>query len=229
MMNKYGIQEDDIYNFDETGFVMGHISSEIVVTTSDRRGKPRAVQQGNREWATVIQAIGSYGGAIPPYIIVAGKTHLSSWYENSPLPKDWVIAVTPNSWTTNERGVDWIKHFDRHTKARTKGVYRLLILDGHESHHSIDFEAYCKENNIITLCMPAHSSHRLQPLDVSCFGPLKKLYGKEIEGLMRSHITHISKEDFFSALHKAFQATFTEKNIKQAFKELGLYRTTQNM
>jgi hypothetical protein len=41
---KYGVREEDIYNFDETGFVMGQISSEMVVTTSDRRGRPRAVQ-----------------------------------------------------------------------------------------------------------------------------------------------------------------------------------------
>ncbi|KAK8869333.1 DDE superfamily endonuclease [Apiospora arundinis] len=41
-ITKYGIQEEDIYNFDETGFLMGQISSEMVVTTSDRRGRPRA-------------------------------------------------------------------------------------------------------------------------------------------------------------------------------------------
>ena len=173
-ITKYGIQEEDIYNFDETGFLIGQISSEMVVTTSDRRGRPRTVQQGNREWVKVIQGVGSSGYVIPPYIIFAGKTHLSSWYENSPLPKDWVIAVTENGWTTNERGEDWIRHFDEHTKSHTKGVYRLLVLDGHESHHSTAFELYCKENSITTLCMPAHSSHKLQPLDAGCFRALKR-------------------------------------------------------
>lgn len=221
-INKWGIQEEDIYNFDETGFVMGQISSEMVVTTSDRRGRPRAAQQGNREWVTVIQGVASYGYTIPPYIIVAGKVHLSSWYEDSPLPPDWVIAVTKNGWTTNERGLDWIKHFDRHTKARTKGVYRLLVLDGHESHHSYDFETYCKENNIITLCMPAHSSHKLQPLDVGCFRALKRSYGQEIEKLMRAHITHISKEDFFPAFYAAFRTSFSESNVQGGFRGSGL-------
>ena len=32
---KYGIVEDDIYNFDETGFMMGIIFAGMVVTTSD--------------------------------------------------------------------------------------------------------------------------------------------------------------------------------------------------
>jgi hypothetical protein len=45
-----------------------------------------------------------------------------------------------------------------------KGKYRLLILDGHESHHSTEFELYCQQNNIITLCMPPHSSHLVDGL-----------------------------------------------------------------
>ena len=107
-ITKYGVHEEDIYNFDETGFVIGQISSEIVVTTSDRRGRPRAVHQGNREWITVIQGIGSYGYTLPPFIIVAGKVHLSSWYEDTLMPSDWVITTTENGWTTNEKGLDWI-------------------------------------------------------------------------------------------------------------------------
>jgi len=58
---KYSIQLEDIYNFDETGFMMGIIQSGIVVTGTDRRGKPKLVQPGNREWITVIQAINAEG------------------------------------------------------------------------------------------------------------------------------------------------------------------------
>jgi hypothetical protein len=88
-----------------------------------------------------------------------------------------------------------------------------LILDGHESHHSVEFEGYCKENKIITLCMPAHASHLLQPLDVGCFGPLKTAYRREIERLIRCFITHITKTEFFPAFHTAHQAAITESNI----------------
>jgi hypothetical protein len=219
---KYGIEESDIYNFDETGFMMGIISAAMVVTSVERRGRRKAIQPGNREWVTVIQGVNSQGWAIPPFIIVAGKYHLSSWYENSPLPPNWVISVTDNGWTTNERGLDWIRHFEQYTKPRTIGGYRLLILDGHESHHSAEFELFSKENNIITLSMPPHSSHLLQPLDIGCFGPLKIAYGKQIEGLMRAHITHITKEDFFPAFYVAHQSAITEQNIQGGFRGAGL-------
>jgi hypothetical protein len=106
--------------------------------------------------------------------------------------------------------------------ARTVSGYRLLVLDGHESHHSVEFEEYCKENNIITLCMPPHSSHLLQPLDVGCFGPLKKAYGQQIEGMIRAHILHITKDDFFPAFHTAFKETMTESNIQGGFRGAGI-------
>jgi hypothetical protein len=150
---KYGINDTDIYNFDETGFMMGVISTGMVVTSSDGRAKAKRVQPGNREWVTVIQGVNTKGWTVPPFIIVAGKNHLASWYQNSGFPPDWVIAVSENGWTTNERGMDWIRHFEKHTRARTVGGYRLFFLDGHESHHSDEFEEYCKENNIITLCI----------------------------------------------------------------------------
>jgi hypothetical protein len=74
---KYGIANNNTYNFDETGFQMGVVSAGVVVTTSERREWPKAVQPGNREWATVIAAINALGWAIPPFIIVAGMYHVS--------------------------------------------------------------------------------------------------------------------------------------------------------
>ncbi|RYC80880.1 hypothetical protein BFJ63_vAg16228 [Fusarium oxysporum f. sp. narcissi] len=219
---KYGIQSEDIWNFDETGFMMGVISSGMVVTGSERLGRPKSVQPGNREWITVIQAINAEGWVIEPFIIGAGQYHLANWHEEPTLPNGWVIATSQNGWTNNELGLEWLKHFNRCTTDRSVGSYRLLILDGHESHHSVAFEKYCQENNIITLCIPAHASHLLQPLDIGCFGPLKKAYGREIEHLIRCSITYISKTEFFPAFHAAFQATITEKNIKGGFRGAGL-------
>ena len=221
-MAKYGIRDGDAYNFDETGFAMGLISAELVVTSSERRQRARKTQQGSRQWATLIECISANGHCVPPFVILSGKVHLSSWYENSPLPHDWAIAVTENGWTTNERCLDWLQHFDKHTKGRTAGRYRLLILDGHDSHRSAGFEGYCKENNIVTICMPAHSSHRLQPLDVACFRPLKRAYSRAIEELMRARVTHITKEEFLPAVYAAHKAAMTESNIRGGFRGAGI-------
>jgi hypothetical protein len=218
---KYGILEEDIYNFDETGFQMGVISTAKVITGADR-AKPVSVQPGNREWVTVIDCISSYGWNVPPVIIFEGKVHQSTWYSDT-LPLDWVIGVSENGWTDNELGLKWLEHvFEKHTAHRTKGVYRLLILDGHGSHVTPEFDLFCKEHSIITLCMPPHSSHLLQPLDVGCFAVLKQSYGRQIEGYMRNGVNHINKPDFLRAFHAARTEAMTLANIQSSFAATGL-------
>jgi len=117
---------------------MGVASTIKVITASERRHNPKRVQPGNREWATVIQGINAKGWAIPPFIILKGQAHLSSWYYE-PIPQGWVVAVSDNGWTTNDLGFQWLQHFEEHTNQRKVGVWRLLVLDGHESHNSVQF------------------------------------------------------------------------------------------
>jgi hypothetical protein len=112
----------------------------------------------------------------------------------------------------------WLKHFDAHTKATSAEAYRLLIIDGHESYCLIEFQDYCKENKIIALCMPPHSSHLLQPLDVVPYSLLKRHYGDGISLLARSRIHHIDKETFLPAFKAAFEKTFTPENIRAGFR-----------
>jgi hypothetical protein len=133
------------------------------------------------------------------------------------LPQDWIIAVSENGWTTNELGLQWLKHFDEHTKKRVVGTHCLLAIDGHESHNSLAFKQYCKENKFITICMPPHSSHLLQPLDVGCFAPLKKAYERQAKDLMRNRIIYITKLEFLPCFIRAYNAAITPSNIQGGF------------
>ena len=87
--------------------------------------------------------------------------------------------------------------------ARTIGKYRLLILDGHASHESAEFDLFCKNHQIIPLYMPSHSSDKLQPLDVGCFAPLKEVYGIEVIRSIQNGIYHIDKENFLTLYREA--------------------------
>lgn len=104
-------------------------------------------------------------------------------------------------------------------------MYRLLILDGHESHLNQHFKDYCLENKILTICMPPHSSHILQPLDVVCFSPLKRKYSQRVRDLARRRVFHINKESFLPAFRDAFFNVFTEENCRKAFEASGLVPT----
>jgi hypothetical protein len=102
------------------------------------------------------------------------------------------------------------------------GSHRLLIIDGHKSHKSHAFQDLCEKSKIITLCIPPHSSHILQPLDVGCFSPLKRACGKEIRGLATSHIDHIDKKAFLASFKEVFSGSFSKKNIQSSFQATGL-------
>ena len=219
---KYGIMDEDIYNFDETGFQMGVISTAKVITGAERSNRPVSIQPGNREWVTAIDCISSSGWSLPPVIIFEGKVHQSTWYTDT-LPLDWVIGVSENGWTDDKLGLTWLRNvFEKHTAYRTKGVYRLLILDGHGSHITPEFDLFCKDHSIITLCMPPHSSHLLQPCDVGCFAVLKRSYGRQIEGYMRNGVNHIDKQDFLEAYYTARTETMNSANIHSSFAATGL-------
>jgi hypothetical protein len=222
MRAKYGIQDCDFYNFDEIGFMMGVICASMVVTRADRCGRGKAIQPGNREWATAIIGVSADGSELPPFLLVKGINHLTNWYTETDLPYEWVIKPTENGWTDNETGLEWLKHFHKHTYARTKGGYRMIVLDGHKSYISAAFEKYAKEHNIIPISLPSHSSHITQPLDVGCFSFLKRAYGTEIEKFVKGHITHITKVEFFIAFKAAYAKAITPENAKAGFRGSGL-------
>jgi hypothetical protein len=159
MRAKYSVVDGDFYNFDETGFPIGMITPGMVITRADRRGRVKGIQPGNREWATAIICVNGEGWDVPLFLVVQGVNHLANWYSETDLPRNWVIKPTNNGWTNNKTGLEWLKHFDKHTAPRAKGLYRMLVLDGYKSHESIEFQDYCKSYNIIALGLPPYSSY----------------------------------------------------------------------
>jgi hypothetical protein len=79
------------------------------------------------------------------------------------------------------------------------------VLDGHNSHVSPEFDQSCMGHQIVVLCMQAHSSHLLQPLDVDSFSVLKQSYGRLVEQLMGRGVNHIDKHKFLPLLRQVRQ------------------------
>jgi hypothetical protein len=75
---KYGVCDDDVHNFNKTGFQIGVIGLIKVVTGAERRARPELIQLGDREWVTVIQSICAARYATPPFIIYKGRVHISA-------------------------------------------------------------------------------------------------------------------------------------------------------
>ncbi|KAJ5568130.1 hypothetical protein N7450_001957 [Penicillium hetheringtonii] len=220
-IQQYGILADDIYNFDETGFAMGLCATHKVIARSEYYGRRSVLQPGNREWVTAIESISASGWALPPTLIFKGKQYNQAWFKE--LPYNWRFEVSANGWTSDKISLRWLqKQFIPSTNSRTHGRYRLLVLDGHGSHLTPEFDQICADHNIIPICMPAHSSHLLQPLDIGCFAVLKRAYGGLVGQKIRLGINHIDKLDFLTAYPQARTDAFQSETIRNSFRAAGL-------
>lgn len=61
----------------------------------------------------------------------------------------------------------------------------MLVLDGYGGHIQFDFLNLMKENGVVVVAQPAHTSHVLQPLDVTVFGPYKIYLEEELHRAAR--------------------------------------------
>jgi hypothetical protein len=123
-----------------------------------------------------------------------------------------------------------MKNFDKETKDKVEdGEYRLLLVDGHNSHHTVDFLLYAREHLIVVLCYTPHSTHIYQGLDDVIFLPLKKYIGEERDKWLREHAAAMDKNSFFAIYGRAHVRALTVDNITAAFKKTGVWPFNLNV
>ena len=105
------------------------------------------------------------------------------------------------------------------------GKWRVLILDRFCSHvMCYDTLRVFLDHLIHVVCMPSHTSSLLQPLDVSCFGPVKDKFQKDLsiiqQGLGRFTISNSELPGIFE-VSLAFGCT--AENIVIGFSACGIW------
>ena len=97
-------------------------------------------------------------------------------------PAGSMYSVSDSGWMVAANFKQWFaKMFIPAVKHLTTKHPVLLVFDGHHSHISLDLINFASENNIHLLCLPPHTTHLLQPLDVSVFGPVKAVWKKIVK------------------------------------------------
>ena len=113
---------------------------------------------------------------MPPFFVFPRKRMRAELLDGA--PSDSVGFVTDSGFINQDGFLDYIKHFAHHTR-RSLASPVLLLLDNHSSHISLAVIDYCRTIGIHLLSIPPHSSHKLQPLDVAFYGPLKTSYAAQ--------------------------------------------------
>jgi hypothetical protein len=217
---------------DEKGFQIGTLGCSKRVFDEvlyDQKGVTIALQDGNTQWITVLACVCSDGTASSPSLIfqLAAEALQSSWVDAIDTEKHSVfVSSSPSGWTNNNIGLSWLKEvFQRETRRQACSSYRLLLLDGHESHLTMDFINYCNDNKILLAVFLPHATHMLQPLDVGMFKPLSEAYSTELSKyLQRSQeLLPMTKGDFFPLFWSAWGAAFKPQTIRRSFEATGIH------
>ena len=73
----------------------------------------------------------------------------------------------------------------------------ILLTDGHKTHINIDVIDVCRENDVTLFCLPPHTTHALQSLDIAVFKSLKDSFAKAVRALSFTRKNFIaSKREF---------------------------------
>ncbi|KAK7479750.1 hypothetical protein BaRGS_00029026 [Batillaria attramentaria] len=88
---------------------------------------------------------------------------------------------------TQEKFLEWLQHFINTVRPSVENKV-LLILDGHSSHTgSLAAIDLARENGVVMLCLPPHTTNKLQPLDISFFCLLKTRFLQAQETWLRNN------------------------------------------
>ncbi len=110
------------------------------------------------------------------------------------------------------------------------GCPLLLLVDGHSSHFDPKSIHFARDHSVIIFCLPPHTTHEAQPLDVSFFGPLKKNWGNVCHDFIQTTPRKaITKFNFSSLFAQAWLKTCLPANICSGFEKAGIIPLTQTV
>jgi hypothetical protein len=218
-IEELGVLPEDMWNMDECGVRVGVSKSQYVYT---KHGKQILIPHANnREQISLVECCSADGRVIDPMLIIKASTIFEHWIVD--LPPKYLIHTSDSGYSNDQTSLDWIKHFDRMTENQTKGVWRLLFLDGYGSHYTKEFCEYAESKKIQLIGLPPHTTHLLQPLDVGCFQPLKWYHGRTLDYASRTGARDINKTDFLAVIDEVRRETFKKGTIKSGWRRTGLY------
>ncbi|KAJ0132088.1 hypothetical protein HZ326_24823 [Fusarium oxysporum f. sp. albedinis] len=201
---EYGwIKPENTVNVDEGGIMAGFGLDSLVIGSSDPKRKAFLKGSQSRTWTSFLEAVTATGRLLKPGIIFKGKGLQQQWFIEE--LKKWLREV-----------------YLPQTQPEDESDARLIILDGHRSHVSDEWMATCFLNNVYCCYLPAHCSHRLQPLDNGVFNASKAAYRKELQILTSlTDSAPVDKVNFIKAYAKAREVGMTKKNILSGWRVTG--------
>ena len=214
------LEPHQVWNYDETGVTTVQVPERVIAGRGDRQ--VAAVTSAERgTLVTMCNAVNACGAAIPPFYIFP-RVHFKEVFLRNAIPGSGGAAQR-SGWMVESTFIEWFKHFLKHAKPTTDEPM-MLLLDNHKTHLSIEFIDLAKENGVTVVTFPPHTSHKMQPLDVSVYGPFKRAYNREIDSWLVSNPGKtVSIYEVAEISGKAWSKAGAPINIMAGFASAGIH------
>jgi hypothetical protein len=217
---KKKFQPHMIWNIDETGCSTVTNPPKIIATRGSKQvGQITSAERGNL--VTMVGFVNASGGTLPP-VFIFPRVHFKE-IMLSKGPKGSLGLANPSGWINEDLFIETFKHFLKFVKPADDAPC-LLLMDNHSSHLTLEVVILARQNNVTILTLPPHCSHRLQPLDVSVYGPFKARYKSAMNNWMLTNpgktVTIYEVAEFANEAHLL---GFSPTNIVNGFRKTGIH------
>lgn len=230
-----------VANLDESGFTPGRDlcggAKHRVVTPAGVRA---SLAKPNFKYAhrvTILAAIFADGSHVSPAVVFRGERepHLSSATQSKRVsdicPPPWCVY-----WRKDIASMDtqifrkWVKEFVPKARAKVnQEEWIVLFYDGFRAHMASDVIDVLAKRKIAVMALPSHTSDRLQPLDLTIFGPMKHYSNLALDSLVQKFVSlpggglRIGGLYVWECIQEGYEKAMTTSNIMSGFRRSGLW------
>ena len=188
------------------------------------------VLTGNNEKIsyTVNNCYNAAGDILPPFVVYKAQNRLfDKWGVGG--PEKTVYTTSMSGWMEEMQFQQWMENI-LIPNIKKYEIDHVLILDGHVTHVNLKVIELCKNNNIHLICLPAHSSTVLQPLDVGVYCHVKRVWCAVLKKFYtETRCSNVDKFTFPLLLARLYTSddAFRRSHAIYGFKLTGLFPLNQ--
>lgn len=228
LVDRFHFGPEHVYNVDETGISTVQKTVRKIVGLKGKRqvGGVKSAERGTN--TTAVCCVNVTGNYVPPMLIFKmmnkNQKEIPSALEIG-KPRGSLIRISDSGYIHKELFFGMVaSHFQNHVQC-SKERPVLLLLDGRTT-HSKNLQAihFCRDNGIVMLQLPSHTTHRLQPLDIAFFGPLQGFLASAEKGWLTDNPGKIISIYEIPTLFKdSYYRAATLGNAESAFRGSGIW------
>ena len=224
LYQKYQYPSDHVWNCNESG-AQARRSGRGRKWTKESTRSVHTLLPNEREWLIVLTCINAAGQHIPGFYIFRGKRIRDNYIRF--CEDGAAMAMQSEAWMTQFLFSSLISHFINSLGSQG-GIScenrHLLIVDGHNSHVTLEVVKKSMEVGLDLVTLPSHTSHRLQPLDVSVFAPFKHGFKWYKDAwVLHNRGTSVEKQVLAMWVSGGLQRALTLENIKAGFHATSIW------